>query len=326
MPTKILVTGGAGYIGSVTTSLLLREGFDVVVYDNLSTGFREAIPAGADFVFGDVRDQELLKRVMKDRKIQAVIHFAAKLIVPESVEKPLDYYETNLLGGLNVIHACLATGVDQMIFSSTAAVYGSPAHVPVTEEAVPDPLNPYGASKLMMERILADVAHGGKLRSVTLRYFNVAGATMDLKIGQRTKKATHLVKVAAEVASGKRPTLEIYGDDYPTPDGTGVRDYIHVTDLAQAHVLALQYLQNGGRTEVFNCGYGHGTSVREVIEAMGRVIDRPLPVEIRSRRAGDASAIVADGSKIRQRLGWMPEIDDLERICRTAYEFEKNLS
>lgn len=318
---KVLVTGGAGYIGSVTTDLLLKANHEVVVYDNLTTGFRESIPSGAKFIFGDVRDRQLLPRVLRDGKIEAVIHFAAKLVVPESVERPFDYYENNVGGSLNVIQACLAEGVDQFVFSSTAAVYGSPAVNPVTEATETSPLNPYGHSKLMTERILRDLP----LRSVVLRYFNVAGATPDLRFGPKTKNATLLIKVASEVACGKRPELLVYGDDYPTPDGTGIRDYIHVQDLAQAHLQALDYLAKGGPSKLFNCGYGHGFSVLQVIEAMRKVSGKEVPARVVPRRAGDSSAIIADAGKIRRELGWVPQLDDLETICRTAYEFEKIL-
>lgn len=321
---KVLVTGGAGYIGSITTRRLLAENHEVLVYDNLSTGFREAIPSPAKFVFGDIRDGALLGRVMKDEKIEAIIHFAAKLIVPESVEKPLEYYETNVLGGLRVIEAARANGVKAFIFSSTAAVYGNPETSPVSEQASLSPLNPYGASKAMIERVLMDLQ--ATLPSVSLRYFNVAGASADLKSGQRTKSATHLVKVAAEVACGKRPSMAIFGTDYSTVDGTGVRDYIHVEDLADAHLLALNYLVDGGKSLVLNCGYGRGFSVRQVISAMEKVSGQKITVHSQQRRAGDAAEIVASPAKIFEVFPWSPKWDSLDEICRMAYEFERTLS
>lgn len=322
---RVLVTGGAGYIGSVTTRLLLDAGHEVVVYDNLTTGFREVIPSTASFIFGDIRDRELLPRILKDRKIEAIIHFAAKLVVPESVKQPAEYYENNVGGSLNIIQSCLKSGVDKLIFSSTAAVYGNPEKNPIDETGKTGPLNPYGSSKLMVENILRDLV-GQPLRSVCLRYFNVAGATPDLLLGQRTRNATHLIKVAAEVACGKRESLQIFGDDYPTADGTGVRDYIHVQDLASAHVLALEHLARGGASELFNCGYGRGFSVKQVVETMREVSGHPIPATTAPRREGDAAAIVADSSKITKTLGWEPSFGDLAVICRTAYEFEKKLS
>lgn len=321
---KVLVTGGAGYIGSITSRRLLAANHEVIVYDNLSTGFREAIPSNAKFVFGDIRDGALVGRVIKDEKISAIIHFAAKLIVPESVAKPLEYYETNVLGGLRVIEAARMNGVKAFIFSSTAAVYGNPAMSPVTEMSALSPLNPYGASKAMIEKVLTEA--GEILPSVSLRYFNVAGASSDLQAGQRTKSATHLVKVAAEVACGKRESMAIFGTDYPTADGTGVRDYIHVEDLAEAHLLALNYLIDGGKSLILNCGYGRGFSVREVISAMEKVSGKKIQIIEQQRRAGDAAEIVASPKKIHDVFRWTPKWDNLEEICRMAYNFERSLS
>lgn len=323
---KLLVTGGAGYIGSVTTKILIEKGHEVVVYDNLSTGFRQAVHPKAHFILGDIRDRDLLARVLKDRGIEAVVHFAAKLIVPESVEKPFEYYETNVLGGLNVALACVKAGVKFLVFSSTAAVYGNPGQEPVTESASVAPLNPYGASKHMVERILADFDRAYGLRSITLRYFNVAGATADFSVGQRTAKATHLIKVAVEAACGKRPEASVFGTDYPTPDGTGVRDYIHVQDLAEAHALALNDLASGGSTSVLNCGYGKGFSVREVLRTVRQVSGVDFQTKDAPRRQGDAAVIVADASRLRERFGWIPKFDDLKEICRSAYEWEKFLA
>lgn len=327
---QVLVTGGAGYIGSHTVRQLLNAGMTPVVYDNLSTGFREAVPEGVVLIEGDVRDSARMAEVMRAHSIEAVIHFAAKLVVPESVEKPLEYYENNVLGTLKTLEACAATGVKKFIFSSTAAVYGNPAEVPVPEEALPQPLNPYGMSKWMSEKILADFAKARKFGFVVLRYFNVAGAAVEGGNGQRTKNATHLVKVAAEAACGKRDRVQIFGTDYPTPDGTGVRDYIHVDDLAIAHVKALEYLQKGGASDVFNVGYGRGYSVRDVLRAMQKVASGKKAVEISiqevPRRAGDAAEVVADNRKIQTRLGWTAVHDDLELICRTSFEWERGLS
>lgn len=321
---QVLVTGGAGYIGSHTVQKLLDAGYGVVVYDNITTGFREAIPTGAELVMGDVRDKLMLSRVMKDKKISAVVHFAAKLIVPESVEKPLDYYENNTAGVLTLAQACIENGVKKVVFSSTAAVYGD-ASVSglITEQSPTGPLNPYGQSKLMSENVLRDCEAPHGLKSVCLRYFNVAGASVSGNNGQRTKNATHLIKVASEAACGKRESVGIFGTDYSTPDGTGVRDYIHVEDLADLHVLALKYLSDGGSSQIFNCGYGRGFSVREVIDTVRKVSGVNFKVIEQPRRAGDAAQLVADSSKIRKAFAWTPKYDNLELICRTAYEWEK---
>lgn len=321
---QVLVTGGAGYIGSHTVQKLLDAGYGVVVYDNITTGFREAIPAGAELVMGDVRDKLMLSRVMKDKKISAVVHFAAKLIVPESVEKPLDYYENNTAGVLTLAQACLENDVKKVVFSSTAAVYGDASVSGLITEASPTgPLNPYGQSKLMSESILRDCEKPHGLKSVCLRYFNVAGAAVSGNNGQRTKNATHLIKVASEAACGKRESVGIFGTDYPTPDGTGVRDYIHVEDLAELHVLALKYLSDGGDSQIFNCGYGRGFSVREVIDTVRKVSGVNFKVIEQPRRAGDAAQLVADSSKIRKAFSWTPKYDNLELICQTAYNWEK---
>lgn len=321
---KVLITGGAGYIGSHTAQKFLDAGYDVVIFDNLTTGFRQAVPAKASFVQGDVRNQEHLTQVIRDHKIESVVHFAAKLIVPESIEKPLDYYENNTAGVMSLARACIATNVDKVVFSSTAAVYGD-ANVEglVTEESVTRPLNPYGTSKLMSEQILRDCEGPHRLRSVCLRYFNVAGAALDGSNGQRTKNATHLIKVASEAACGARESVGIFGTDYPTPDGTGVRDYIHVEDLADLHVLAIRYLEKGLTSEIFNCGYGHGFSVRQVIDQVKNVSGVNFKVTEQKRREGDAAQLVADSSKVRKAFGWEPKRADLNLICRTAYEWEK---
>ncbi len=321
---QVLVTGGAGYIGSHTVQKLLDAGYGVVVYDNVTTGFREAIPVGAELIMGDVRDKLMLSRVMKDKKISAVVHFAAKLIVSESVEKPLDYYENNTMGALALAQACIENEVGMVVFSSTSMVYaGAEVSYMLTEISPTSPSNPYGQTKLMSELILRDCEKPYGLRSVCLRYFNVAGAALDGKNGQRTKNATHLIKVASEAACGKRESVGIFGTDYPTEDGTGVRDYIHVEDLAELHVLALKYLNDGGRSEVFNCGYGRGFSVREVIDAVRKVSGVNFKVVEQPRRAGDAVYLVADSSKIRKAFSWTPKYDNLELICQTAYNWEK---
>lgn len=322
---RVLVTGGAGYIGSVTVISLLEKGHEVVVYDNLSTGFKEAVPSKAKLIVGDIRDSAKLNEVLKTEKIDAVIHFAAKLIVPESVERPLDYYDVNVHGGMTLLRACVANNVNRFVFSSTAAVYGNPTQIPVTEDHPPAPLNPYGLSKRMMEMILADTAIATPLRYIVLRYFNVAGARNDLSVGQRTKGATHLIKVAAEVVCGKRNKIYVFGNDYPTKDGTGVRDYIHVEDLADAHVLALEHLSTHQENLVLNCGYGKGFSVNEVLTVMSKVAGQKLPTEMGPRRAGDAAEIVADSAKLKKVLGWKPRFNDLELICKTALAWEKKL-
>lgn len=320
---KVLVTGGAGYIGSICTALLKQHGYEPVVYDNLSTGRREAVESDVPFVFGDIRDGDLLKRVMKDRRIESVLHFAALIIAPESLEKPFDYYDVNTVGGLRVLEAAHAAGVGSVVISSTAAVYGNPAGNPVAESAPTEPLSPYGSSKLFLERMAFDLAKAGGPRAVVLRYFNVAGAAPDLSRGSWNGDAKHLIKAAADVALGRQEVLEIFGDDYDTADGTAIRDYIHVTDLAEAHLSALEYLSRGGDSAIFNCGYGHGISVQDVVEAFGRVTGRPLKVRRVGRRAGDISNIYADATRLREATGWRPRHDDLDFICRTALDWER---
>lgn len=325
---NILVTGGAGYIGSHTVRQLCDHPSvnQVIVLDDLSTGFQEAVDPRARFVCGSVHDDERVAAVIAEFQVTAIIHFAAKLIVPESVAQPLMYYENNVGGVIHLANMCRRFQVPYFIFSSTAAVYGNPDHPErlINEEAPIRPLNPYGWSKWMSEQVLKDCYQAFGLRTVVLRYFNVAGAGPNN--GQRTKNATHLIKVAAEAACGKRPFVEVFGQDYPTPDGTGVRDYIHVEDLAAAHVLALDHLMRGQVTfEVFNCGYGHGFSVLEVLKTMQKVSHQSFDIRMGPRRPGDASALVADPSKLRTTLGWRPQFDDLEVICRSAYMWEKQL-
>lgn len=325
----ILVTGGAGYIGSTTANKFLQAGLKVLVLDNLSTGFRAAVPSGCLFQHGDILDTYFLENLLREHHVEAVIHFAAKLIVPESVRQPTSYYQNNVGGMISLINACRSSGVNKLVFSSTAAVYGnsSPGPDSLIRETDPvGPLNPYGNSKLMSEQILrdADVAFG--LKSVCLRYFNVAGADLTSNMGQRTLNATHLIKVAAEAACGKRPQVSIFGTDYLTPDGTGVRDYIHVEDLADLHLEALRYLQKDGQSDVFNCGYGQGASVLEVLQTMERVSETKIQRHYGPRREGDADRLVADPTKIKAAFGWIPKRAALETICESAYRWERSLN
>ncbi len=318
----ILVTGGAGYIGSHMVLELVDAGETVVVLDNLTTGYRFAIPAGVELVVGDIGDEALLSRVLGTGGIEAIIHFAGSIVVPESVADPLGYYLNNTVKSRTLIAAAVAAGVTQMIFSSTAAVYGSPKENPVSENAALAPMSPYGTSKLMTEYMLRDTAAAHDFRYVALRYFNVAGADPAGRSGQSTPRATHLIKVACETALGKRSHMEVFGTDYPTPDGTCIRDFIHVKDLARAHVAALQHLRRGAKSDVFNCGYSKGYSVLQVIDAVNRVARKNLDVRLSPRRPGDPPAIVAASGKIRQSLGWTPEHDDLDRIVAQALAWE----
>lgn len=321
----ILVTGGAGYIGSHTVHQLLAAGHRVVVLDNLYSGHRWAVPAAAEFVEGSVADPALIRATLEQHAIDSVIHFAAHIVVPESVADPVKYYRNNTVGSLNLIAACADAGVTRFVFSSTAAVYGLPERVPVAEDAPTVPINPYGASKLMTERLLADVAAATGLRYLALRYFNVAGAQLAGDLGQATPAATHLIKVACEAACGKRSEVTIFGTDYATADGTGVRDYIHVEDLARAHLAALDYLAAGGTPTALNCGYGRGYSVREVLDTVKAVSGVDFPVREAPRRAGDPDRLIADNARILATLDWRPRHDDLAVICRTAYQWEQRL-
>lgn len=321
----VLVTGGAGYIGSHAVLALQDAGCRVVVLDNLSTGVKANLSREATFVEGDVADASLVGEVMGDHDVGAVMHFAASLIVPESVSQPLAYYRNNVAGSLCLIEACVAQGIAGFVFSSTAAVYGAPETNPVTEAAPVAPINPYGASKLMVEGILRDTQAAHGLNVGILRYFNVAGADPEGRTGQSTAAATHLIKVAAETALGKRASIEIYGDDYPTADGTGVRDYIHVSDLVDAHIRILGRMLGGGEGGVYNCGYGTGFSVKQVIAAVERVTGEPLTVKIAPRRAGDPPEIVADSTRFREEFAWTPKYDDLDLIVETALAWEKRL-
>jgi len=321
---KILVTGGAGYIGSHVVRQLGEAGEDIVVLDNLSTGFRSAVLYG-ELIVGETGDQELVSKIIADHNIDTIMHFAAHTIVPESVEKPLKYYGNNTCSSRNLLECATEGGVKHFIFSSTAAVYGTPESGICDEQAEKAPINPYGASKLMTEQMLTDVSFATDLTHVVLRYFNVAGCDPESRIGQSTPKATLLTKVACEAAVGKRDTLYIYGTDYPTPDGTGLRDYIHVDDLARAHIDALAYLRKGGESTTLNCGYGHGYSVREVIAAVEKAHGAPLNVVEAPRRAGDPPELVAAANRIQELLGWKPKHDDLDFIVTTSLNWEKRL-
>lgn len=323
----VLVTGGAGYIGSHMVLALLDAGHDeVVVLDDLSTGFDWAVPEGVKLVVGDVADQDLVNRTIRENKIDALAHFAAKIVVPESVSDPLGYYLANTVKTRALIEAAVGAGVRHVIFSSTAAVYGEPEVVPVTETVPLNPINPYGRSKLMSEWMIADAASALGFSYVVLRYFNVAGADPKGRSGQSTPNATHLIKVATQAALGRRERLDVYGTDYPTPDGSCLRDYIQVSDLAEAHRLALDHLRGGGESLVLNCGYGRGYSVLEVVEVVKRVSGKDFPVRISPRRPGDPARIVAGADKIRERLGWVPRYDDLQTIVTQALAWEDHLT
>jgi UDP-glucose 4-epimerase len=324
MTETILVTGGAGYIGSHTVQQLTGRGESVLVLDNLSTGFRQSVP-GARLVEGEVGDSQLVGRLLSGHGIRTVIHFAAHTIVPESVADPLKYYGNNTCQTRALLASCAAHGVQHFVFSSTAAVYGMPESGVCAEDSPLAPINPYGTSKLMSEWMLRDLAAATGLRYVALRYFNVAGSDPQGRIGQSTRKATLLVKVAAEASVGKRDSVSIFGTDYPTPDGTGVRDYIHVVDLAEAHLKALDYLRDGGASQTLNCGYGHGYSVREVLRSVERVSGAPLRVVEVVRRAGDPPSLIARAERIRSVLGWAPRLDDLDGIVTSSLNWERKL-
>lgn len=322
----VLVTGGAGFIGSHMVLALLDAGENVVVLDNLSTGFRWAVPSAATLVVGDVGDQDLVRTVIRKYGVKAIIHFAGSIVVPESVADPLGYYNNNTVKSRALMEAAVATGIRHFIFSSTAAVYGNPAENPVSEAAKPAPMSPYGWSKLMTEIMLADTARAHDFRNVALRYFNVAGADPKGRSGQSTPRATHLIKVACETALGQRSQMEVFGTDYPTADGTCIRDYIHVSDLIRAHVAALEYLRAGGQSDVFNCGYSKGFSVLEVIDAVKRASGKNFDVRLSPRRPGDPTAIVAGSQKIRDTLGWQPLNDNLDEIVGHALSWEDHLA
>ena len=323
--SKILVTGGCGYIGSHVVRQLSEAGYEVVVYDNLSTGFADALIHGERLVVGDLADTERLTGVFHEHGCRTVLHFAAAIVAPESVGDPLKYYANNTRNTLNLLQACVAADVERFIFSSTAAVYGLPENGVASEESLTEPINPYGTSKLMSEWMLRDTAAAHSLRYVALRYFNVAGADPLARMGQRTPEATHLIKVSCQAALGMRSMVSIYGTDYPTPDGTGIRDYIHIEDLAAAHLSALRYLEQGGGSTRLNVGYGRGASVREVVEMVKRVSGVEFSVTEAPRRPGDPAMLVAKADNIRAKLGWTPRHDDLEKIVADAWRWEKKL-
>jgi len=321
---KVFVTGGAGYIGSHIVKLLGEAGHDILVFDNLSTGHEWAVLYGR-LLKGDLADKDLVRDALDTFKPDAVIHFAASIQVEESVREPLRYYRNNVINTLNLFEAMLETNTSHLIYSSTAATYGIPEKMPVDETAPLRPINPYGASKVMVEQALKDLALAKDFRYIALRYFNVAGAASDARIGQAYAEATHLITRSLKVAKGEFKKLFIYGTDYPTPDGTCIRDYVHVEDLALAHLLALRYLMDTGKPDIMNCGYGHGFSVREVVEAAKMVTGIDFPVEESARRAGDPPALIADSAKLKRMTGWEPGHDDLKHIIKTAWEWEKKL-
>ncbi|MBS0481560.1 MAG: UDP-glucose 4-epimerase GalE [Proteobacteria bacterium] len=323
----VLVTGGAGYIGSHAVLALTDAGWPVAVIDNLTTGFRWAVPEGVPFYEGDIEDAGLLARIFAEQRIGAVMHFAGSVVVPESVENPLKYYHNNTAKSRALIAAAVAAGVPHFIFSSTAATYGIPKSSPVAEDSEKAPINPYGMSKLMTETMLADVAAAHPVNYCALRYFNVAGADPRARTGQSTAGATHLIKVAVEAALGKRELVEVFGTDYATPDGTGVRDYIHVSDLAAAHVLALEALiAEPARSLTMNCGYGKGFSVLEVLDAVDRATNRTIARKLSPRRAGDPDALISDNRRIKATLPWQPQYADLDMIVAHALAWERRLS
>jgi UDP-glucose 4-epimerase len=321
----ILVTGGAGYIGSHVVRQLGEAGERVVVLDNLSTGFAEAVLYG-ELVVGDTGDRETVRRLLSTYDVDTVMHFAAHTVVPESVQNPLKYYRNNTCSARTLLEGCQETGVRYFIFSSTAAVYGIPKSGAADEETLPSPINPYGRSKLMTEWMLHDLSIASGVRCVILRYFNVAGCDPEGRIGQSTPNATLLIKVACEAAMGKRPYVAIFGTDYPTPDGTGIRDYIHVEDLADAHLKALRYLRGDGHSITLNCGYGHGYSVREVLASVQQLSQTPLKVREEPRRLGDPPALVADATRIRKILDWQPRYDNLDVIVQSSLQWERKQS
>lgn len=320
---KILITGGAGYIGSHVLKALGSGHHDITIYDNLSTGFRQAITSG-ELVVGDLAEKEKLDKLFAERKFDAVLHFAGSIVVPDSVSDPLGYYNNNTVNSHFLLSLCSKYKVHKFIFSSTAAVYGMPDNGVCSEESELKPINPYGQSKLMTEHMLKDLSFASDFRYVALRYFNVSGADPEGKIGQSFPKATHLIKVACETACGKRDKIDLFGTDYNTPDGSCVRDYIHVADLADAHVKALEYLDKGGASQVLNCGYGHGYSVKEVLSRVKEITGVNFKVNECPKRPGDAGSLTSEASLISKVIGWKPRYNDLNIIIKSAYEWEKN--
>ena len=321
---RLLVLGGAGYIGSHTAVELLESGHEVVIVDSLVTGYEAAVPEGASFYQGDIRDYDFLNELFKKEAIDAVIHFAAFSLVGESVTDPLKYYENNLYGTKVLLKAMIDNGVNKIVFSSTAATYGEPENIPILEDDRTCPTNPYGETKLAMEKMMKWSANAYGLKYVSLRYFNACGAHKSARIGEAHNPESHLIPLVLQVPNGKRESVSIYGTDYDTPDGTCIRDYIHVTDLAKAHILAVEYLMKGGESNVFNLGNGVGYSVREVIETARRVTGHPIPAVEIPRRAGDPARLVASGEKAREILGWKPEITSLEDIIRSAWAWHSS--
>jgi UDP-glucose 4-epimerase len=326
MSDKILVTGGCGYIGSHAVRQLSEAGYQVVVYDNLSTGFRDSLLHGEELIEADLADRDSLEELFKLHRFKTILHFAAAIVAPESVSQPLKYYGNNTRNTLGLLDTCVRFGVERFIFSSTAAVYGFPEGGSASEETLLAPINPYGTSKLMSEWMLRDVAAAHGIKYVALRYFNVAGADPQARIGQRTPDATHLIKIACQTALGQRSQAAIYGTDYPTPDGTGIRDYIHIEDLAAAHLSALNYLDSGGESTAINVGYGRGSSVREVLAMVKQVSSIDFKVVEEGRRPGDPACLIAQADKIKQLTDWRPRYDSLQTIVEDAWRWESKLA